>query len=131
MVHGLPRHILKLRWLLLTTNQSRWVANRSGPWRHINQNNRPSTNLSAFPNLNITQNGSTSTNEHPISNLGMPIPTNLSSPAQCYMVQDRHIISNHRRLTHHYPCSVVKQNPFANPRCRVDIHCKYISDTRM
>ncbi|WVZ17532.1 hypothetical protein V8G54_010514 [Vigna mungo] len=131
MVHGLPRHILMLRGCLLPTNQPRRVPNRGGPWRHINQNHRAGTNLCTFPNLNISQNCSTSANKHPIPNLGMPVTTNLASPAQCNMVQNGYIVPNHRCLPHHHPSGMIKQNPLPNPRRRVNIHRKHISNPRV
>ncbi len=52
----------------------------------------------------------------------MAIAAGFAGPAQRHGLQDRDVVFNNRRFTHHNAGGMVEHDPAANLRCRVDIH---------
>ncbi|KAI5432810.1 hypothetical protein KIW84_020209 [Lathyrus oleraceus] len=129
MIHSMARNLIKLNRIVLPSNQLCRIPDDSSPRRHFLNHNRTSTDFRTFTDLNIPQNTSPRTNQHPVANLRMPIAMRLTSPSQRHTMQNRHIISNHSRFSDHDPRRVIEQNSTSELRSRMNVNSENFTNS--
>mmetsp|Transcript_12309 Transcript_12309/g.35044 ORF Transcript_12309/g.35044 Transcript_12309/m.35044 type:complete len:334 (-) Transcript_12309:422-1423(-) len=94
--------------------------------RQIRHNNTSSPDFTVCAQHDWTEHRGPRPDQHPISNCRMPHPCPGATPTQRHMMQQRHIIANHRRLTNHHTRRVIDHQSLAQRRTGVDIDVKHL-----
>lgn len=115
--------------IIFPTKQPRRIPHSRRPRRHILQHHRPRTYLRPFTDRDIPQNTSPSSNQHPVSDLRVPIPALLPRPSQRHVMQNRHIIPHHRRLPDHDRGGVIEENTRPDLGPGVEVHREGFRDS--
>ncbi|CAI0543814.1 unnamed protein product [Linum tenue] len=128
MIHGFSWALLVLGRGLLPSDEPGRVPHRRGPRRDVDQNHRPCPNFRSFSNVDIPQDRRPGAYQHAIADLRVPVAASFPRSTERDVVQDRHVVPNHRRLAHDHPRGVVEQNPLPDPRRRVNVDGENVGD---
>mmetsp|Transcript_21149 Transcript_21149/g.53746 ORF Transcript_21149/g.53746 Transcript_21149/m.53746 type:complete len:474 (-) Transcript_21149:286-1707(-) len=106
-------------------------AHRHAVRRQVADDQGAGAHLGAGADVDRAQHGDARAQQHAVPHLRVArVAAHGARPAQRHAVQHGHVVAHHRGLADHHARGVVKQQPPAQARARVDVHAKHLVHAR-
>src|SRR3974390_1410873 len=122
--HHVVEHLVHRARRLGTPRLADHLGGNAGN-RHVVRNrldhHRTGGNARAVPDLDVAEDFCTGSDHHAAADFRMPVLMLLASAAKRHVMQDRHVVVDHRRLADDEPGRMVEEDAAADARGWIDV----------